>query len=105
MAGIAAEQAPQPRPSALRGRESEFDALIVALHYPPTNAVQQSSGFTELIDEYKANVCVYGHLHGDDIKTALTGLLRNTDYYLVSADAADFAPAEIRIQALDREPA
>jgi len=91
--------------ATLRGRESEFDALIVALHYPPTNAVKQSSGFTELIDEYKANVCVYGHLHGDDIKTALTGLFGKTDYYLVSADAADFAPAEIKIQVLDREPA
>jgi predicted phosphohydrolase len=79
--------------------------LIVALHYPPTNAVKQSSGFTELIEEYKANVCVYGHLHGDDIKTALTGLLHRTDYYLVSADAADFAPAEIKIQGLDRERA
>ncbi len=89
----------------LRGRESEFDALIVALHYPPTNAEHQPSGFTDLIDEYGADVCVYGHLHGDDIRTALTGLLRETEYHLVSADAAEFAPAEIRIQILTPEPA
>lgn len=82
----------------LRGRESEFDALIVALHYPPTNTGHEPSGFIELIDEYGADACVYGHLHGDDIKTALTGSRRNTAYYLVSADAADFAPAEISIQ-------
>ena len=83
---------------SLQGRESEFDALIVALHYPPTGAGHQSSGFTEIIDEYGAAACVYGHLHGDDIRTALTGIRRRTDYYLVSADAAGFAPAEIRLE-------
>lgn len=88
---------------SLRGRETEFDALIVALHYPPINAARQPSGFTELIDEYGANECVYGHLHGDDIKTALTGLLGKTNYSLVSADAAGFAPAEIRVQLGDRK--
>jgi uncharacterized protein len=89
--------------ATLRSRESEFDALIVALHYPPANAEHQPSGFIELIDEYGADVCVYGHLHGDDIRTALTGLRGKTNYYLVSADAANFAPAEIGIQVLDRE--
>ncbi|HLF85419.1 MAG TPA: metallophosphoesterase [Blastocatellia bacterium] len=87
----------------LRGREGEFDALIVALHYPPTNAEHQPSGFIDLIDEYGAAVCVYGHLHGDDIRTALTGMRAKTEYYLVSADAAAFAPAEISIQIPDRK--
>ncbi|HSB12699.1 MAG TPA: metallophosphoesterase [Blastocatellia bacterium] len=80
---------------SLRGRESEFDSLIVALHYPPTNPDHQASGFTELIDEYGAASCVYGHLHGDDISTALSGLRAKTTYHVVSADAVDFAPAEI----------
>ena len=81
--------------ATLRGRETEFDALIVALHYPPTNALHQTSGFTELIDASGVDICVYGHLHGDDITTALTGLRGETDYRLVSADAADFSPALI----------
>ena len=80
----------------LRGRESEFDLLIVVLHYPPTNAEHEPSGFTEAIDEYRADICVYGHLHGDDIATALTGLRNRTTYRLVSADAVGFAPAGIR---------
>ena len=84
--------------NTLVGREDEFDALIVALHYPPTNAAHETSGFTELIDQYGAATCVYGHLHGDDIKTALTGLRGKTNYHLVSADAVDFAPAEIKLQ-------
>jgi len=80
---------------SLRGREQEFETLIVALHYPPTNAAHEASGFTDLIDEYGATVCVYGHLHGDDTKTALKGLRAKTTYRLVSADAANFAPVEI----------
>lgn len=83
---------------SLRGCNSEFDVLIVVLHYPPTNAGHQPSGFTELIDEHCADVCVYGHLHGEDISTALTGLRGKTNYYVVSADAVAFAPAEIKIQ-------
>ena len=88
----------------LRGREGEFDALIVALHYPPMNSAHQASGFTELIDEYGANACVYGHLHGDDIKTGPTGLRGKTAYYLVSADAAQFAPAAINLRTLEPKP-
>lgn len=82
---------------SLKGREAEYDILIVALHYPPVNDRHNASGFTKLIDESGADVCVYGHLHGEAIKTALTGQRGRTRYYLVSADAVDFAPAEIDI--------
>jgi uncharacterized protein len=82
---------------SLSGRESEYDFLIVALHYPPVNDRAEASGFTELIDESRADACVYGHLHGEAIKGALTGVRNKTTYYLVSADAVDFAPAEIPI--------
>jgi hypothetical protein len=81
----------------LASRRSEFDALIVALHYPPANENHQASGFTELIDEYSADACVYGHLHGEAIATALTGLRNKTAYYVVSADAVEFAPREIKL--------
>ncbi len=83
---------------SLRGRDAEYDALIVAMHYPPTNDKHEPSGFTELIDEYAAGVCVYGHIHGEHISTALTGLRRQTIYRLVSADAVGFAPALIEMK-------
>jgi len=88
--------------TSLRGHENEFDALIVALHYPPTNAAHESSGFTDLIDEYGAGICVYGHLHGEDIPSALTGLRGRANYHVVSADAVDFAPAEINTRSEQR---
>jgi predicted phosphohydrolase len=81
----------------LEDRRSEFDSLIVALHYPPTNDKHEPSGFTELIDKFGAEACIYGHLHGEAITTALTGLRNKTVYQLVSADAVAFAPAEIKL--------
>jgi len=80
---------------SMSNRSDEFDALVVALHYPPTNMSHEKSGFVELIDDFKADVCVYGHLHGEDIKSALIGRHGATSYHLVSADAAGFAPVEI----------
>jgi predicted phosphohydrolase len=82
---------------SLDSRTSEYDFLIIALHYPPTNDKHEPSGFTELIDSHGADACVYGHLHGDSIKTALTGMRNRTFHYLVSADAVDFSPREIQI--------
>ena len=73
----------------------QYDHLVAVLHYPPTNDRHEPSGFTEALDEFSAGVCVYGHLHGDAIRNGLTGLRGNTRYYVVSADAVDFAPAEI----------
>lgn len=78
-------------------RRGEFDCLIVALHYPPTSQSHESTGFTELIEQHHANICVYGHLHGDDINTAMTGIHRGVRYCLVSADAARFEPVEIPV--------
>jgi len=79
----------------LEARRTEIDKLIVALHYPPVNERHEPSGFTELIDEHGADACVYGHLHGESIATALTGKRGRTSYHLVSADAVEFTPAEI----------
>jgi predicted phosphohydrolase len=89
--------------ASLGGRRSEFDHLIVALHYPPVNQKHEPSGFSELIDRYEADVCVYGHLHGEDILNGLTGLRNSTKYYLVSADSINFSPAEIKFSGAEEE--
>ncbi|MEN3334836.1 MAG: uncharacterized protein V7641_4201 [Blastocatellia bacterium] len=82
---------------SLKSKTDEYDQLIVALHYPPTNDRHEPSGFTELIDEFNADACIYGHLHGEAIQTALRGLRHKTVYHLVSADAVDFTPVEIPV--------
>ncbi len=65
---------------------------FVMLHYPPFTDGGIPSGFTELLEEREVPICVYGHLHGYSITSAITGLIQGTDYHLVSADALGFAP-------------
>lgn len=79
----------------LAAKGVEYDKLIVALHYPPTNEKLESSEFTELIDEYAADICVFGHLHGESTRMALNGLRAKTTYYLVSSDFVDFSPIQV----------
>lgn len=65
------------------------DALIVMLHYPPTNVRLEPSGFTELLQDANADVIVYGHLHGERRAVSWIG---TTPCYLVAADALEFRP-------------
>jgi predicted phosphohydrolase len=78
--------------------EGQYDHAVTVLHYPPTNDRHDPSGFTDLLDEFAVDACVYGHLHGDAIRTGLTGLRGRTQYYVVSADAVNFAPAEVPLR-------
>jgi len=79
----------------LAARKTDYDHLIVALHYPPTNGQQDTSDFTRLIDEFKADACVYGHLHGEWTREGLTGKRGSATYHLVSADFVNFIPVRI----------
>lgn len=65
------------------------DKVVVMLHYPPTNARLEPSGFTSLLEGAQADVIVYGHLHGE---RRAPGLIGNTPCYLVAADALEFRP-------------
>lgn len=78
------------------GRASGADEIIGVLHFPPTNDKMQSSGFTELMEEYGVKTCVYGHLHGREaFKQGLKGVLNGVRYELVSLDYLNARPKEV----------
>lgn len=65
--------------------------IIAALHYPPTNEKFDESLFTQLFKQYKVEIAVYGHLHGEDsFKMGMQGMHDGTVYQLVSCDYLDF---------------
>jgi len=76
-------------------RRLEHQYLVVMTHFPPLRSLAEATPVTELIEQAGASVCVYGHLHGDDIVTAAQGTRNGIDYRLVSADAVDFRPRQI----------
>lgn len=67
-----------------------FKKIILMLHYPPVYSLDIPSGFADLFEEYQIELCVYGHLHGESIKTAPVGKIKGTACHLVACDALDF---------------
>ncbi len=81
---------------AARGR---FDRLIAMLHYPPIYEGSIETEFVPLLRDAGVEACLYGHLHGDDHRYAVDGTRDGIRYYYVAADAIDFRPVEIELDA------
>jgi len=62
--------------------------LVVMMHYPPFS--QASEGFTDILRQYGADVCVYGHLHGAGLQFGFTGERDGIMYHQVSCDGLGF---------------
>ena len=61
--------------------------LIVALHYPPSDAGARETEFTKLLEEHNTKICLYGHLHGAvAYGRGIKGEHNGIEYRLVSLD-------------------
>lgn len=68
---------------------------ILLLHYPPFNESNAPSGFTELMETYKVDTCIFGHLHDQISFKRIPKEFGSTKLELVSADYLDFNLKEI----------
>jgi len=64
---------------------------VLMLHYPPNAPGFSRSGFTDLIEEYRPDAVVYGHLHGVPVERSLRQWA-GVPTHLVAADALKFRP-------------
>ena len=84
------------RMSLESAKKAGYSKFIVLLHYPPTNDKMEKSLFTEVIDEYKPEHVIYGHLHGEEsFPLGIKGEIEGVHYHLVSCDYMDFKLEEI----------
>lgn len=65
------------------------DKVICMLHYPPFNVKRDNNEILDLIEKYKVDTVVYGHLHGESCKKDLVVNLKNAKFYLTSCDILD----------------
>lgn len=63
---------------------------ILLLHYPPFNENNAPSGFTDLMERYHVDICIFGHLHDQKFFKRIPATYGNTKLELVSADYAEF---------------
>lgn len=68
-----------------------YRQLILILHYPPYSVSGGPTGFTDLIEHYKPNMVVYGHLHGAD-PARLPQDWKGIPLHFVSSDMMRFRP-------------
>ncbi len=75
--------------SLQHARRLEGSYRVVMLHFPPTNPRLEPSGFTELVEAYRPDALVFGHVHGEEpVLKALPGM----GVHFVAADALGFRP-------------
>lgn len=75
--------------SLLTARAKSPDApLIAMMHYPPL--MESARGFSDILEQYEVDHCVYGHLHGAGLNGAIKGEHGGVRYHQVSCDGLGF---------------
>lgn len=73
---------------AAQKMRNENDKVFCMMHYPPMNALKEDSPFSLLLEKYKVDKVIYGHLHG--LKNVETYFIKNgIEYYLTSCDVVN----------------
>lgn len=69
---------------------------IVMTHYPPIGPSFQETEASQLLEKYRVDICVFGHLHNVKPSLQLFGLHNGIHYYLTACDyLPDFKPIRI----------
>ena len=68
---------------------------LLLLHYPPFNESNAPSGFTDLMEQYMVDICIFGHLHDQISFNRIPKEFSTTKLELVSADYLDFKLKQI----------
>ena len=84
------------RASFEAARSDGYRRFIMFLHYPPTNILEERSGFTDMAEEYGAEQVIYAHCHGESrFHDSIMGPYRGVTYSLVSGDYRRWEPLKV----------
>lgn len=68
---------------------------IAMTHYPPISSALQPSRASAILEEFKIDYCIFGHLHNLKKEKPMFGEVRGVRYLLTSCDYIDFTPIRI----------
>ena len=75
--------------------DAGFEKIIAMIHKPPDYEKGHDSVFTGLMEKYKVDKVIYGHLHGSALKSAFQGIRNGVEYIMTSGDFINFDPVLI----------
>lgn len=91
---LVAREMDRLRESFRQAADAGYRKLIMFLHYPPTNILEETSPFTEIAEQYGVSAVVYSHCHGESrFGDSILGEFHGIRYMLVSGDFLNFRPA------------
>ena len=64
-------------------------------HYPPRFKNTACCDIISVMNEYNVARCIYGHLHGEGHRFAVSGIVEDIGYEIVSSDYLRFTPKKI----------
>jgi len=70
--------------------------IIAVFHYPPMLSMCKDTEFTRLLEQYRVEQCVFGHIHKGGCEKCFEGLHNGVVYHNVSADKIGFNPLSIK---------
>ena len=76
---------------SLQKLDSKAKCRIAITHYPPIGTDLKPSAVSTLLEKYKVDFCLFGHLHGLKIDPVF-GKKDGVEYILTAADYLDFKP-------------
>ena len=72
-------------------------ALRIAMtHYPPLGLEMQASQVSKILEEYRIDLCVFGHLHGMHTQDTFFGEKNGVKYVFTACDHLGFKPLQLR---------
>jgi hypothetical protein len=81
--------------SVAAARKLSYERLVAMLHYPPRFTDGRETEFVPRLEAAGVSRCIYGHLHGKDLKSGFNGEKGGIRYHLTSCDFLDFVPLEL----------
>jgi predicted phosphohydrolase len=71
---------------------------LALIHYPPRYSDGRETAAVPLLQAAGVRICVYGHLHGKDIRHGFQGESGGIRYVIASVDAIGFQPIPIEFE-------
>ena len=80
---------------SLKAMDPKTKLRIAMVHYPPIGPEMKDSRASKILEKYKVDYCLFGHLHSMHVTGKLFGVKNGVDYRFTAADYLHFVPMEI----------
>ena len=81
--------------TSLRALDPRAKRRIAMLHYPPTGPHHNPTEVTDILESYKIDTCVYGHIHNLVPDAPVNFTLNGIRYFCTACDFLHFTPISL----------